>query len=185
MSKYKYIMIVLLFLLLQGAVLFILGQPAICTCGYVKIWEGVVRSLGNSQHLSDWYSFSHIIHGLVFYFLLGLIFPRLPRAHRFLIALGLEASWEILENTPWVINAYRQQALAQGYNGDSVINSLSDTLFMIFGFGLAVAMPVWFTVLLGLGLEIWVGYFIHDNLALNILNFIYKFEFIQRWQSGG
>lgn len=171
-------------LVLQAGVLFLLDQPAMCTCGYLKVWEGAVLSIGNSQHLSDWYTFSHIIHGFVFYVLLWLMFPRSPIALRFLLALGIEVGWEIFENTPFVINQYREQALAQGYMGDSIINSISDSISMIGGFVLAWRLPIVYTILLGLSLELFAGFFIHDNLVLNILNFIHQFDFIREWQNG-
>ena len=174
-----------LLLILQGAVLWLLGQPVICECGYVKLWEGVVLSSGNSQHVTDWYTFSHIIHGFLFYALLRYFFPKMGVATRLLLALGIEITWEIAENTPWVINSYREQALARGYTGDSIINSLFDTIWMAAGFALAWRLPVWATVAIGLALELWVGYVIHDNLTFNILNFIYPFEFIRQWQAGG
>jgi Protein of unknown function (DUF2585) len=170
-------------LAIQAAVLLAMGRPPICTCGYVKFWEGDVLSAEMSQHLFDWYTFSHIVHGLLFYFLLRLIFPKLPVGARLLIAIGVEVSWEIAENTPWVIEAYRRQALAQGYVGDSTINSLSDTLSMITGFALARTIPVWASLLAALLLEGYAAYAIHDNLTLNVLNFIHPIDAITRWQS--
>ena len=170
---------------IQVTVLYLFGQPPICTCGYVKLWEGVVKSSGNSQHLTDWYTFSHIIHGLVFYGLLKLAFPRMPTAWRFSCAVGIEAGWEILENTPMVINHYRKQALAQGYVGDSIINSACDNLSMIAGFIVAWRARVWMTVALIIGFELFTLYCIRDNLLLNIVNLIYPIEAIARWQGGG
>ncbi|MEN9341828.1 MAG: hypothetical protein RIQ54_84 [Candidatus Parcubacteria bacterium] len=178
------VMITALFVL-QVVILFLLGQPLICGCGYVKLWESVVLSSGMSQHLFDWYTFSHIIHGFVFYAVLHLLFPRLSLWHRLLIAMGLEIGWEVAENTPWVINAYREQALAQGYTGDSIINSVFDTVSMMSGFFLARRLPVFLTVSLAVLFEVFVGYMIRDNLTLNVLNFIYPFDFIHAWQSGG
>lgn len=172
-------------LFIQGVVLLFLGQPAICTCGYIKLWECAILSSGMSQHLSDWYTFSHIIHGFVFYFFLWRFFPKIPISQKLLFALGIEVAWEIAENTPWVINAYREQALAQGYVGDSIINSIFDSLFMMLGFFAAWKLPAKITVATTVFLELWVGYAIHDNLTLNILNFIYQFDFIRRWQAGG
>lgn len=174
-----------LLLAAQALALFLFGQPAICECGYVKLWEGVVLSSGNSQHLTDWYTFSHIIHGFLFYLALWYFFPRMPVATRFLIALGAEVAWEIGENTSLVIEYYRQQALAQGYVGDSILNSISDTLAMVIGFLLAWRLPVFVIVLLGVGLELFVGFSIRDNLFLNVLGFFHQFEFISTWQSGG
>lgn len=168
----------------QAFALFLFGQPPICTCGYVKLWEGVVLSPGNSQHLTDWYTFSHIIHGFLFYLILWYFFPRTPVAWRLAAAVGIEAAWEIIENTPLVIQHYREQALAQGYTGDSILNSVSDTCTMIVGFFLARKLPVWSIVALALALELWVGYEIRDNLTLNIINLLHHFDFIAKWQSG-
>jgi len=172
------------FIAIQAGVLFWLGQPPICTCGYVKIWEGVVLSPGNSQHLADWYTPSHIIHGILFYLLAWLMFPRWSVLQRLLLATGLEVGWEILENTPWVINLYRKQALAQGYTGDSIINSVMDTFSMILGFFIARRAAVWAAIAFLVFLELLAAYVIRDNLALNILGFIHQFDFISAWQMG-
>ena len=170
--------------LVQGVVLWSFGQPPICTCGYVKLWEGVVLSAGNSQHLTDWYTFSHVIHGFLFYGLSWLLFPRVPFGTRLLFAIFLEAGWEIFENTPWLIAHYREQALAQGYVGDSIINSLMDTAATVVGFVFARFAPVSITIFVALGFEVFVGLSIKDNLTLNIINLIHQFDFVSRWQSG-
>ena len=184
MNERVYMLGAALLVAVQAFALFLFGQPAICTCDYVKLWEGVVLSAGNSQHLTDWYSFSHIIHGILFYALLTYFFPKMSVWARLLFATGIEAAWEILENTPTVINHYREQALAQGYTGDSIINSVSDTLMMMLGFLLARRMAVWAVIALALFLELWVAYEIRDNLTLNIMNLLYQFDFIAAWQSG-
>lgn len=168
----------------QALVLYLFGQPAICTCGYVKLWEGVVQSAGNSQHLTDWYTFSHVIHGFLFYLALWWLFPRMSVLKRLLLAMGVEIAWEIVENTPMVIQHYREQALAQGYTGDSIINSIWDTLAMVVGFVMARRMPTWLIVVIGLGLEIFVVYMIRDNLTLNIINLIHIFPAVATWQAG-
>lgn len=180
----KWLFLALGLVLIQASVLFFLGQPPICTCGYIKLWEGVVQSAGTSQHLSDWYTFSHIIHGILFYGLLSLFFPRMPVFWRLLMAMGIEITWEISENTPYVIEVYRKQALARGYMGDSILNSVSDTCSMILGFIIARKAPLLFTICLVIFLELFVGYMIHDNLTLNILNFIHPIDFITKWQTG-
>ena len=172
-------------LILQAFVLWLMGQPAICTCGYIKLWEGVVLGPGNSQHLADWYTFSHFIHGLLFYWLLTLVAPKLSVRARLLIAVGVEVSWEVVENTPWLIDHYRQQALAQGYIGDSIFNSLSDTLAMVLGFVAAWRLPVWASVLLGLMLEGVSMFFVRDGLALNAINLLHHFDVIDHWQANG
>ena len=170
---------------LQASVLYAYGQPPICTCGTIRLWVGTVLGPENSQQLSDWYSFSHVIHGMGFYFLLRLIAPRAPVLLRLAVAVGLEVSWELLENTPFIIDRYRQQALAQGYIGDSIINSLSDTACAIFGFILARFLPVWGSVGLVVALELFVGVIIRDNLTLNIIQLIHPVPAISHWQAGG
>ncbi|MBI4086810.1 DUF2585 family protein [Candidatus Kaiserbacteria bacterium] len=172
-------------LAVQGVVLYLFGQPTMCECGYVKLWEGVVHSVGNSQHFFDWYTPSHVIHGLIFYAALWYFFPKMPLWWRLALAIGIESAWEIAENTPMVINHYRQQALAAGYTGDSILNSLMDTLAMVGGFLLARRIPVWAAVAVALALELFVGYMIRDNLTLNVLGMFYVFPWVTEWQSGG
>lgn len=169
---------------LQALVLYLFGQPAMCDCGYLKLWEGVVLSPGNSQHLTDWYTPSHVIHGVLFYAVLALLFPRLSLSMRFLLAVALEAGWEIVENLPQVIEHYRQQALAQGYVGDSIVNSVSDSLAMIAGFFAAQRLSVGISVVLVIALELLVLFFIRDSLALNVLGFFYVPEWLASWQLG-
>ena len=172
-----------LLLVLQITVLLAMGRPPICTCGTVRLWENSPLSPETSQQLFDWYTFSHIVHGFLFYAAIRLVFRRLSVWQALLIAIGIEIGWEILENTPWVIEAYRQQALAQGYVGDSTINSVFDTFSMMAGFALARFVPVWASVVLVLVLEFSAAYAIHDNLTLNVLNFIHPIDSITRWQS--
>jgi len=184
MTTRGYILAALSLLAVQALVLFSFGQPAICTCGSVKFWEGVVTSAGNSQHLFDWYTFSHIIHGFIFYGLLRFASPQMKAWQRLVIAVGIEAGWEILENTSTVIEHYREQALAQGYTGDSIINSVSDTLSMAAGFLLARRLPVWLIIVIALVLEVFVAYMIRDNLSINIINLIHIFPPVAAWQAG-
>jgi hypothetical protein len=180
----KWFLLIVLLIAIQGGVLFFLGQPPICECDYIKIWEENIRSSGMSQHLFDWYTFSHIIHGFLFYLLLWWLFPKTPALLRLAFAVGIEAAWEIAENTPWVIEAYRKQALAQGYVGDSIINSIFDTLAMTFGFIMARKIPVWPIISIAIVFELFTLYFIHDNLFLNVLGFVHQFDFINHWQAG-
>jgi hypothetical protein len=170
---------------LAAAIELAMGRVPWCKCGYVKLWHGVVLSSENSQHLTDWYTFSHIIHGMGFYFLLWLVARRLSRGARFVLAVLLEASWEVLENTPMVINHYRAVTISLDYYGDSVVNSMSDIGAMMVGFWLAGRLPVWAIIGLIVIMEVAVGTIIHDNLALNILMLVYPLEAVKRWQMGG
>ena len=166
-------------------ILHAMGQPLICRCGTVRFWQGDVTSAENSQQLVDWYSPSHLIHGLLFYGLLWLVARRAPLSVRALIALPIESGWEILENSPIIIDRYREATISLGYRGDSVINSLSDITFMLIGFALAARLPVIASVVLALLLELTVGYVIRDNLTLNIIMLIWPIEAIRTWQAGG
>ena len=170
---------------LQGFALYLLGQPPIAASGEVHLWWGTVLSSGNSQHISDWYTFSHIVHGFLFYAALWVLFPRMPIGMRFLLALGIEVAWEVIENTPMVINHYREQALAQGYIGDSILNSISDSFAMVIGFLAARRLPTLVVVAIALGLELFTLYMIRDNLALNIINLIHTFPALSAWQASG
>ncbi len=172
---------------LTAVILLAMGRTPICTCGTVEFWHGTVRDSGNSQHLTDWYTPSHVIHGFLFYmaaWIIGRLRGKpLPAGPAFLLALGAECAWEIVENTNFVIDRYRATNIALDYYGDSVINSVSDVMAMVAGFCLAKVWPVRLTVLAAVLMEVVVGYRIHDNLALNIIMLIYPIEAINQWQS--
>jgi hypothetical protein len=174
--------IVLALVVAQTVVLHLLGRVWICTCGTVRFWVGDIHSAELSQQILDWYTPSHVIHGMIFYGVLHLLLPRTPVLARLAMAVGIEAAWEIAENSPWVIEAYRKQALAAGYTGDSILNSVLDTVAMMTGFAIARLLPWQATVALAVIAEVTTGLLFHDNLTLNILNFIHRFPAIEAWQ---
>jgi hypothetical protein len=160
-----------------------MGHHPICACGTVDLWVGLRDSPKTSQMLADWYSLSHIVHGLLFYFLLWLLFRRSPVQWRFIGALLIESAWEVVENTPFVIDRYRETTAAIGYSGDSVVNSMSDILMMAIGFLVARKLPVWAAILLVIALEVVPLFVIRDNLTLNIWNLLAPNQAVQAWQS--
>jgi hypothetical protein len=171
--------------LAAAAILYAIGHPLICECGYIKFWHGVTYSPENSQHLADWYTPSHVIHGLLFYAFLWLVARNWSVSARAVIATLIEAGWEILENTPLIINRYREATISLDYFGDSVLNSVMDIAWMLLGFFIAARLPVWVSVALVVALELFVGYFIRDNLTLNIIMLLYPLDAIRSWQAGG
>ena len=164
--------------------LWIMGREPICKCGYIKLWHGVVVSAENSQHVSDWYTPSHIIHGFAFYFLLWLFARRLSVGWRLLIATLVEIAWEILENTDAVIERYREVTISLDYYGDSILNSTADVLAMMVGFWMAMRLPVWVVIVLTVIFEVVTMYYIRDGLALNIIMLLYPLASIADWQAG-
>ena len=171
-------------------ILFAMRRPLICECGTVKLWHGAVNSAGNSQHLSDWYTFSHIIHGLIFYALAHLfwrkwrLFGGAPAAWALPIAVALEASWELLENSPMIIDRYRSVTASFGYAGDSIVNSMADIGWMCLGFWLAARLPTKASVALAIAFELFTLATIRDNLTLNVLMLVWPVDAIRVWQGG-
>jgi Protein of unknown function (DUF2585) len=178
------ILITLGIILLTAAYLLWIGREPICKCGYVKLWHGEVVSAENSQHLSDWYTPSHIIHGFLFFGALWLVARRLSLGWRLAIATLVECAWEIVENSDAVIERYRTVTISLDYFGDSVINTVFDVFAMILGFWLAAKLPVWATVALIVlfeGVTMWI---IRDGLALNVLMLLWPLDSVAQWQAG-
>jgi hypothetical protein len=155
-------------ILLTAAYLLWIGREPICKCGYIKLWHGQVVSSENSQHISDWYTPSHIIHGFIFFGLLWLVARKLALGWRLAIATIIECAWEIVENSDAVIERYRTVTISLDYYGDSVLNVVADVVAMIIGFAFEAT-----TILL-----------IRDGLALNVLMLLYPLDSVATWQAG-
>jgi len=184
LSQSKCLIIGVLMIAATAAILLGMGRLPICECGYVLFWTPAADLAGSSQHIADWYTFSHIIHGFIFYWVLWLAFRRHSVCERALGAIFIEAAWEVAENSPWIIDRYREATIAVGYTGDSVLNSVFDILWMLAGFFFAWRMPVWVTVLTAIVFELLALWVIRDNLTLNVLMLLYPIDAIKVWQGG-
>lgn len=168
---------------LQTVVLALMGRRWCCKCGQFFLWAGATGS-HNSQHLGDAYSGSHVQHGFLFYLLAWKFFPKRSWWWRLNAALGLEIVWEIWENTPFIIDRYRQDTVSLDYVGDSILNSLGDVASCALGFLMAGSFPVALSVLLYLGIELTMLLTIRDSLTLNVIMLIAPNQTIKAWQHG-
>lgn len=185
-SPSSYILLTFGLLVVAAGILYIMGRNPICQCGYILLWEGVVGNAGNSQHILDFYTFSHIIHGFAFFAILSkFLKKKIPLGMIFLLAICIEILWEIIENTPWSINRYRNGTVSSEYIGDSILNSLSDITAMMSGFWLAHKLPWKVTFCLFLLMEIGTAWAIRDGLMLNIIMFLFPIDALKQWQMNG
>ncbi|MFN7980928.1 MAG: DUF2585 domain-containing protein [Vicinamibacterales bacterium] len=161
-----------------------MGRQPICACGTIKLWHGVVNSSENSQQISHWYTFTHVLHGLIFYAVLARVAPGMPLGIRFLLAVAVEGTWELAENSPFIIDRYRAATISLDYYGDSVLNSVSDIVAMMLGFAVARRAPVWVSVTALVVVEVLLAVVIRDNLTLNIIMLIHPVDAIKTWQLG-
>src|SRR5262249_9657789 len=179
-SSQVYLLAVPAIIMAQALVLWAMGRSPICTCGYVKLWHGL-RDSENSQHIFDLYSFTHVIHGFLLYLVLWLMRRRTPLAQRLMLAVVIEGAWEVIENSNFIIDRYRAQTASRTYYGDSIVNSVSDTITMAIGFLLASWLPARMTIAIAIALEAALAYLIRDNLGLNVIMLVHPFGAIKAW----
>lgn len=178
----KWWLVSLAIMVAAGAALYLMARNPICTCGEIKLWVGEVHGPDNSQHIADWYTPSHIIHGFIFYGLLWWWMRDRPLGLRFSLAVAIEAGWEVLENSPIIINRYREATMAFGYTGDSILNSLCDVGWMAIGFLAARRLGLWPTVTIAVAFELFTLWTIRDNLTLNVVMLVWPVDAIRDWQ---
>ena len=161
------------------------GRVWWCAVGDAWPWSWEVWSRHNSQHLIDPYSFTHILHGVLEFWLIGLVFSRMPMAWRFVLAIFIESSWEVAENTDYVINRYREATISLDYLGDSIANSIADIVCCAIGFGIAHKIRLWWSLAFFVAMEIVLLFWIRDSLLLNILMLLWPVDSVKHWQTGG
>nr|WP_051138953.1 DUF2585 domain-containing protein [Pseudochrobactrum sp. AO18b] len=178
------LLIIVITAAVQAVILYMMGRVPVCECGTIRLFVNEVNSNENSQQFFDWYTLSHIIHGFIFYGLFWLISPKAPLHVRLLLALGLEIGWELVENSNFIIERYRANTSSVDYFGDSILNSVFDTLSMVLGFFLAARLPIWVIIVTAVFFEILALIVIRDNLILNVIMLLHPVDFIRQWQSG-
>ncbi len=172
-------------ILIQGVALWLMGHPVICRCGYVKIWENSVWTSNDSQHLADWYSLGHLNHGILFAVLFALVLRRWSVPARLLLNTFTGFVWEVTENSDMIIQRFRAQTISFNYYGDSVINSMSDSVFMVVGFLLAMRLPAWVSLVIFFGIEALTTTLVRDGLIIDTIMLIHPIEAIKAWQIAG
>ena len=185
LPRWRHWALALVIAVIGAALLYQMGRLPVCACGTVKLWHGAVQSAENSQHLTDWYSPSHVLHGLLFYLALHWLSSGWSLGLRLVVATLVETAWEVVENTDAVIERYRETTIALDYYGDSVINSMADIGMMWLGFVIAARAPVWISVALFVVSELVVGLVIRDGLVLNVVMLLWPVEALRVWQEGG
>ncbi len=184
---FKPLQLALCFLAIAVAVMILQWQGRVvwCQIGDYLPWSWNIWSPHTSQHIIDPYSFTHVFHGVIEFWLIGLIFRKVPMAWRLLIAVMIESSWEILENSTYIIQRYRESTISLDYFGDSIINSISDILCCATGFVIAYKLRFWRSLALFVITEIILTVAIRDSLIINIVMLVYPIEAIKQWQIGG
>jgi len=165
-----------------GITLLLWGQPPICTCGEIKLWVGSIFDGGNSQHIADWYTLSHILHGVLIALLGRLVFPRLSYEVLLVTAIVTGIGWELIEHTDFVLDAFRATTINAGYHGDSVLNSVADYIWMMGGFYAAYAMRTANVVAMVAALELSAAFVARDSLTLSTLMLLYPLDAVESWQ---
>lgn len=170
-------------LLLLALLLSAEGRMLLCACGEFRLWSGDVCSSTNSQQFLDPYSFTHVLHGFVLFWLITLLLRRrLAPRWQFVLAVASEATWEIFENTPFVINRYRAETAALGYQGDTIVNSFGDLTCAVIGFLIARQLGWRWTLVAFIAVEVVLTIWIHDSLILQLLMLVHPVEAIKLWQ---
>ena len=170
-------MLVLTTLLLRGE-----GRLWICGCGRFSIWAGKICSANNSQQFLDPYSFTHVLHGILYFWMLIWIVPRLTQSWRLWLSVTVAAAWEVFENSNFIINRYRQDTAALGYTGDTIVNSFGDILCAVLGFMIAQRLGFKRSLIFFLGMELILLFWIKDSLLLEIVMLIHPINAIKVWQ---
>lgn len=160
------------------------GRVWWCQAGDITPWSWNIWSTHNSQHIIDPYSFTHVLHGVLEFWLIGLVFRRMPLVWRLALAVFIESSWEVAENSAAVIERYRSATISLDYFGDSIINSIADIACCSLGFLIAYKLRFWRSLALFVITEILLIVFIRDSLIINIIMLLFPIEAIRSWQMG-